>query len=449
MDVFGYCRVSTAKQEAEGYSLEEQKCRIEAYCRALGWNLRHVFVDGGESGAKLDRPALTELCGRVTEAQKVVVYKLDRLSRSQKDTLYLIEDVFLKNGTDFVSITENFDTSTPFGRAIVGILAVFAQLERDQIRERLTMGKVARAREGRYSGNPRAAIGYDYIDGELVVNENERPQVELLFDLCLKGYNFEQIAGEMNARGYSHKFGHWQRYTVARSLRNPVYCGKVSFSGELFAGVHEPIISEELFDQVQNIREERSRVNKNYGQRAGTRAKSYLSGLLYCAKCGQKYYTRNDHGTATRYVCFARSNGYSRGLSCSNNIWVKTELEDLVFGEIKKLALDPPAAEKAKKPRDYDAELARLDSQLSRLLDLYALGNFPVETLNEKTATLNARRLEILNEKKETPPDRSVLLRSFADVLENGTVQEVRAVLFAIIERIELDGEKVRIFWRF
>ena len=130
MRVFGYCRVSTASQ-TEGYSLDEQKERIEAYCKALGWELVKVFVDGGESGAKIDRPALQKMCERVKEVNKVVVYKLDRLSRSQKDTLFLIEDVFLKNGVDFVSITENFDTSTPFGKAMVGILAVFAQLERE------------------------------------------------------------------------------------------------------------------------------------------------------------------------------------------------------------------------------------------------------------------------------------------------------------------------------
>ena len=111
----------------------------------------------------------------------VVVYKLDRLSRSQKDTLTLIEDNFIKNKVEFVSINENFDTSTPFGRAMIGILSVFAQLEKDQITERFTMGRIGRAKNGLYHGGPTAPTGYDYVDGKLVINEYEAIQVSYNF----------------------------------------------------------------------------------------------------------------------------------------------------------------------------------------------------------------------------------------------------------------------------
>lgn len=103
----------------------------------------------------------------------VLVYKLDRLSRSQKDTLYLIEDVFEKNGVDFASMTENFDTSTPHGKFIIGILSVFAQLEREKIKERTMVGKDSRAKEGLWHGSAQIPTGYDYIDGQLVINEYE------------------------------------------------------------------------------------------------------------------------------------------------------------------------------------------------------------------------------------------------------------------------------------
>ena len=136
-----YERVSTEKQDREGHSIPEQKERLEKYCSVYGWKDFAHYTDAGFSGAKTDRPALNKLLEDIEKGRvkKVLVYKLDRLSRSQKDTLWLIEDKMLANDCDFVSISENFDTSTPLGRAMIGILAVFAQLEREQIKERMSM----------------------------------------------------------------------------------------------------------------------------------------------------------------------------------------------------------------------------------------------------------------------------------------------------------------------
>ena len=129
-----------------------------------------VFTDGGYSGGNTSRPALTELLSAVQkhQADAILVYKLDRLSRSQKDTLTLI-DTFLQNNCDFISMTENFDTSSPFGRATIGMLSVFAQLEREQIKERMSMGKEGRAKEGKWHGGYYTPVGYDYKDGMLDV----------------------------------------------------------------------------------------------------------------------------------------------------------------------------------------------------------------------------------------------------------------------------------------
>ena len=123
-----YSRVSTAEQASEGYSIGEQQSRLQSYCDAMNFKPYTLYTDAGFSGGSTDRPALQDLIRDVKNGkiEKVVVYKLDRLSRSQKDTLELIEDVFLTNGCDFVSVTENFDTATPLGRAMIGILAVFA-----------------------------------------------------------------------------------------------------------------------------------------------------------------------------------------------------------------------------------------------------------------------------------------------------------------------------------
>ena len=101
----------------------------------------------------------------------MVVYKLDRLSRSQKDTLTLIENDFLQHHVDFVSVNENFDTATPFGRAMIGMLSVFAQLEKDQITERFTMGRIGRSQAGYYHGGAYAPTGYQYQNGLLILDE--------------------------------------------------------------------------------------------------------------------------------------------------------------------------------------------------------------------------------------------------------------------------------------
>ena len=117
MIVVGYVRVSTEHQ-LDNYSIDEQTERLKAYCRAKGWILAKIYTDGGFSGGNTNRPALQQMLLdiRNNHVNSVIVYKLDRLSRSQKDTLRLIEDEFLANNTDFISISENFDTSTPFGQ---------------------------------------------------------------------------------------------------------------------------------------------------------------------------------------------------------------------------------------------------------------------------------------------------------------------------------------------
>ena len=164
-----YVRVSTENQ-LENYSIEEQLDRLKSYCRAKDISVVKYYTDGGYSGGNINRPSLQQMLRDIEDnmIDTVVVYKLDRLSRSQKDTLMLIEDKFLAYNVDFISVNENFDTSTPFGRAMIGILSVFAQLEKDQITERFTMGRIGRAKSGCFHGGAYAPTGYDYVDGQLI-----------------------------------------------------------------------------------------------------------------------------------------------------------------------------------------------------------------------------------------------------------------------------------------
>ena len=226
MVVVGYARVSTENQ-LENYSIEEQTERLRAYCAAKGWSLRKLYVDGGYSGGNTNRPALQQMLSaiRAGGVDAVVVYKLDRLSRSQKDTLTLIEDELLAHGTDFVSINENFDTSTPFGRAMIGILSVFAQLEKDQITERFTMGRIGRSKAGYYHGGSHPPTGYDYKDGLLVVNEYEAIQIREVFSRFISGKSVNSISRYLS----EHYTTKWTAGKVLTALRNTVYIGNVHY----------------------------------------------------------------------------------------------------------------------------------------------------------------------------------------------------------------------------
>ena len=198
-----YIRVSTEAQAEEGYSIQAQTERLEAYCKAMGWDHYRFYTDGGYSGSNLDRPEMTRLIADAKGGQvaTVVVFKLDRLSRSQKDTLYLIEDVFLTNGVDFISLNESIDTSTPYGRAMIGILSAFAQLERENIYLRTRMGMVERVRQGYWMGGGGVPFGYDYDQtaGILVPNA-DAPRVRQMYDLYLKGWSAQRIADRMGLK---------------------------------------------------------------------------------------------------------------------------------------------------------------------------------------------------------------------------------------------------------
>lgn len=292
-----YVRVSTENQK-ENYSIEEQKSRLRAFCEAKDIVIGKMYVDGGYSGGNLRRPALQELLRRLPEYDLVIVYKLDRLSRSQKDTLMLIEDYFLARKVDFISVCENFDTSTPLGRAMIGMLSVFAQLEKEQITERFTMGRIARAKNGYYHGGPTAPVGYDYVDGQLIVNEKKARQVRELFERFCRGASIHDCWLHMQARyGAS---GGWSSETQIRHvLVNEVYLGKVKFQGESYPGLHPPVIPEELFSRAQTLLQERKSSLSADSRPFAPR--TLLSGLLICGQCGARF-----HGEHGWYVCGGR-----------------------------------------------------------------------------------------------------------------------------------------------
>ena len=281
-----YIRVSTQEQAQEGYSVGEQRERLIAYCKAHDWLIADVYVDGGFTGSNLKRPGIQKLMQETDKFDLVLVYKLDRLSRSQRDTLYLIEEIFLPNKVDFVSMQESFDTATPFGKAMIGLLAVFAQLEREQIKERTWMGRVARAKAGLYHGGGNTPIGYDYVDGKLVVNPYEAEQVRKIYEWYLAGGSLISITERLRDEGYTNRYGSYNSWSSVRNiLGNETYTGRLHFGEVIVDNAHDAIISKEQFDAVQVLRGKRR--EKFNG--AAFHTEHLLTGMLFCGHCGARY----------------------------------------------------------------------------------------------------------------------------------------------------------------
>jgi len=473
-----YVRVSTQEQAEEGYSVGAQLEKMRLYCKSKEWIIVEEYVDGGFSGSNLDRPAMQKLIfdSARSTIDMVLVYKLDRLSRSQKDTLHLIEDVFKPNGVDFTSMQENFDTSTPFGMAIVGILSVFAQLERSQIAERMTLGRDARAKEGRYLGHSKSPIGYDYdlVKGELVVNDYESLQVKEVFRLFTEeNMNILAIQKYMNAR-YTQKYGNYTSDSTIRCiLTNPVYTGRFKYKGEIYESNHEPIIDDDTFKKAERILEIRRKKIEKRKSVPFARI-TLLSGLLYCGECGarmggetQVHVYKGKKYERHIYSCYTRKRNKKMMTadSCDMRYMNRSELDALIWDEI--LSLNIKASDGSGniwKENDHSEEIAiiekeikSVDDKILKLMDLYAVGSMPTDLLGKKINAMNKDKEKLINrikalDESEENIDRDEILdqiRSAKDVKEHGSIDDQRSLIFALIDRITVFQDHIHIKYKF
>lgn len=445
-----YIRVSTTKQDRDGYSVPMQKERLVSYCQAMGWVVAGVFVDPGVSGSSLDRPGLAELI-RAVEAGKgdvVLVYKLDRLSRSQRNIIYLLEDVFQPAGVAFVSMQESFDTSTVYGKAMLGILSVFAQMEREVITERTMLGRSGRAEKGFFHGGGTDPIGYDYVDGQLVVNEEEAAQVRQVYELYAAGVSVSEITRRMD--GYSTKHGGWHHTsTVGNVLDNPLYSGTVRFDGVAAPGVHEPIIPAAL---DANVKERRARV-----RRAVTVDTPYLlTGLIFCAKCGARYFPNKRPNGRVVYSCHSRakkSRKMVKDPNCKAPHYPIAELDAMVEAELFRFADNPGLLHKKRAARSSSDEVRHLDEEISRLMALYQHDDLAdIDKIAESIQALHKKRMGLVPEKLEADQqsygELKVKLRNAKRAwLEDNIMSNRRTLLLDLVDEIRVGDPEITIDW--
>ncbi|MBB6218100.1 site-specific DNA recombinase [Anaerosolibacter carboniphilus] len=470
-----YIRVSTQEQAKEGFSIAAQRDKLIAYCKAKSWNIYDIYIDDGYTGTNIDRPAINQLLDHLNAFDIVLVYKLDRLSRSQKDVLYLVEDKFLNNNVDFVSILESFDTSTPFGRAMLGILAVFAQLERETIIERTKLGKERRAKEGLWRGGGNIPIGYDFIDDQLIINEYDAMQVKEIFRLYSEGLGFNKIAVTLNKKGYKTTNNtKWSSSQVSRTLRNSTYVGLIEYNGEFYPGSHEPIIDKALFDKVADILSN----NKNNKSNSKSKVNYLLKGMLWCGYCGTRikgnWSSKGAGGPKYyHYVCYSklkRPLHMVKDPNCPSKSWKMETLDGEVVEQLMQLPLNRDKIiqkyeENKQSIKTYEdkflleQQLSEIDKQINRLMDLYQDGKIPANKISERIDKLYQdkkkieRNLEELNSHiiEENNHDISLdeileLLGNFELIWAEATFEERRIILRDFIKKI-IVTDKPKIEW--
>nr|DAU66373.1 MAG TPA: integrase [Caudoviricetes sp.] len=471
-----YVRVSTTSQLEEGYSIEEQKAKLESYCDIKDWHIYKVYTDGGFSGSTTERPALEQL---IKDAQgklfdTVLVYKLDRLSRSQKDTLYLIEDIFLKNNIEFVSLLENFDTSTPFGRAVIGLLSVFAQLEREQIKERMQLGKLGRAKSGKSMMWAKTSYGYNYNKdtGTMTVNEYEALAVKEIYSSYLAGMSITKLRDKINDE--YPKQPAWSYRTIRGILANPVYCGLNQYKGQTFQGTHKAIISLDDFEQTQRELAKRQQTAKELSNPRPFQAKYMLSGLAQCGYChaplkvilGQK---RKDGTRFKRYECYQRHPRKTKGVTvyndnqkCDSGYYDMDLLEHYVLTRIAQLQNDPdkikelfsddtsPAVDKQAIQKQIDS----LTLKLSKLNDLYLDDRITLDELRAKSSDFIKQRTALEGEIKKASNDKQAGKRKKIEkLLDASSVLDMaydnqKVIVRELIDKVQVTSDKIVIRWK-
>ncbi len=446
-----YIRVSTDAQREEGYSIEAQKEMLTAYCISKGIKSFDCYIDGGFSGSTLDRPELKRMIDDIKSGKIscVLVYKLDRLSRSQKDTLYLIEDIFNPKNVDFISLNESMDTSTPLGRLMLGILSAFAQLERENIRERTRMGMKERIKSGLWPGGGRVPFGYDYDSKQgILIPNSDADTVRKIYDLYLKGYSPSAIAKITGLK--------YEKLAI-QILKRKSNAGYICYNGQEYKGKHEAIIPESVYLEAMRCMQERSLVRS-------TEPVHLLTGLLVCGECGAKMRYQKWGKSGYRIVCYSRDKSKPhlvKNPDCQNEIFYADEIEAVILKDLFSAKFKKEEKSRSLKSKNSITEILNnrkslLEKKIKKLYRLYAEdeNDILLETIAELKKELSEiekqKEDEIkhsLTQKRYTKAKKQ--LDTLEDVWELMSLRERKNVIRELIERIELKNNDISIHYRF
>ena len=417
-----------------------------SYAKSKDYTEFEYYIDGGYSGKDLNRPAIQKLIEdcKNHKIDAVFVFKLDRISRSQRDTLYLIEEVFNKYNVSFISMRENFDTSTPFGKAMIGVLSVFAQLERETILERTRIGLKKRAEAGLWRGGGKIPFPYRYDrnTGTLIPIPEQVELLHKMISLYISGKSFNVIG----------KIVGMDESMVETRILSITNTGKVPYRDEVYDGKHEAVVSDELYEEILRVNKVRSheKYERHY----------LLSGKVYCGHCGAKY-RYQKWGKRLIMYCYSQQKSkprYIKDPNCNNKRWDTFEVEDAVLEELFKMSLDLDLFKKTfniatvNVKNEYRGRLEEITKQIKNLLNNIANG-IAVEETNNKINELEKEK-EIIEEKliesDQKEKDNKVSLNMIKNLRATWfemDFDEQRRIIEHLIDKVIVNDNEINIYY--
>jgi len=467
-----YLRVSTEEQAQEGFSMRAMEQKLRDYARIKEWPIRKVYRDEGISGKNIsDRPDIKEMIEDVQNKviRNVLIFKIDRLTRSTADLLYLV-NLFNDNDCAFNSLCESIDTQSATGRMFIKIIGIFAEFERENIAERVTLGFERKVREG-YSPSGRSnSYGYDRKKGQKIqtINEKEANIVKEIFDMFVNRHlSYRNITNNLNNRNIPTKENsNWDARTIMSLLKNCNYKGYVRYAMHdekrnfETKGLHEPIISEELFNEAQILAEKITRkVCKKH-----PKEDHYFAGILFCGICGGRLivhgkYKQNKKGNTIEIINYYCNNRVKK--TCTGGYILQRKVEKAFveyinniedFDMLDEIQLAMKQEIKIKNLELIDnlrKQLEKLDRKEKEIVNMYVQGNLDFDSYTNIKKTIDKERKQTnstLNNIEEYVDEEIIIKKEhiIKNLKENWELlsnSEKRMFLINFVERIEIVNE--------
>jgi site-specific DNA recombinase len=469
METAIYVRVSTEEQVQEGFSIRAQEQKLKDFARIKEWSIYNVYIDEGISGKNItERPAINRMIEDIEKGtvKNVLVFKIDRLTRSTSDLIHLV-DLFNEHDCAFNSLMESIDTLTPSGRMFLKIIGIFAEFERENIAERVKLGRERKVKEGYTLCSTHASYGYDRENGQKIqtVNKKEAEVVREIFDMFVnRNMSLNSITKELSLRRIPTKLNAptWCRKNVRNILQNCNYIGKVRhFLDEAnyyeVNGLHEPIISNELFIMAKHLlsRHNVTTVTKK------PREENYFLGVLYCGICGKRLTThnrdiklkdgtKNYHGS---YRCVDKFTVCKSGEIKHNKVEAVFNEFISTFNMVNNTDDEKQTeATRLKEISDINGKLTELSDKEKEIMNFYVENEIDFNAYKEMKQKINADKEVLLVEiNKLSPSNELNTLTSKEDILvnlkENWSSfdnKEKRRFLIRFINKIVVTREKTK-----
>lgn len=497
-----YIRVSTEEQRREGFSLGAQEEILRAYCESKGFDIYDLYSDGGYSGKNFERPQMQQLLRDLQQDKFdiVLAVAVDRISRNNLDVLKFVDEELHPRGKKLLISTCDIDSSTETGKMFISLLGTFAEYERRLIISRVNKGMDKRATEGKWNGG--MMLGYDSVDGKLVVNEEEAEIVKEIFELQAIGKGYRAIANSLNRKGKKTKGSKnkpsdsFSTAAIKTILQNEKYTGSLDWgkqrnwnstrrSGKSEPiradGEHEAIIDMELWGRVQAIMKSKKETVTHSANYTG---QFLLSGILRCPVCGagtvmSKRNKRNGSGHYLYYIC---QKFHSKGKTvCQANSIKKDLIEEQVLKFIRTVLAEEQIVdgimerlknEESHSTAQLEKDLSIQQKSMKKLLEKQTKqdSDYYDEKINASIYNRLSEKLEVeISEHRNAVAylEREIekmqakvsinkeiiieALTNFDNLFESATNEEKKALIRALIKEIhvEADRESIKniVFW--